>query len=40
MYKYKITYENGTIELIRATSPKHAESLAVKGTVSFIKWVR
>lgn len=40
MYKFKITYSNGTKEIIRASSPKHAESLAVKGSVSFIKWIR
>jgi len=40
MYKFKIVYENGITETIRASSPKHAESLAVKGIVRFMKWVR
>lgn len=40
MYKFKITYTNGMTEMIRATSPKHAETLAAKGIVKFMKWVR
>lgn len=40
MYKFKIVYESGLIETIRALSPKHAEQLATKGTVKFMKWIR
>jgi hypothetical protein len=39
MYKYKITYQDKTTEIIRANSPKEAWNLGTKGLVTSIKYI-
>lgn len=40
MFKYKVTYIDGSNEIIRASSPRDAEKLALNGIVAHIKWIR
>lgn len=40
MFKYQITYTNGSKEVIRASSPKEASERAVNGIVSNIRWLK
>jgi len=39
MFRYKITYQDQTTEVIRANSPKDAWNLATKGLVASLKFI-
>ena len=40
MFKYRIYYKCGLIEVIRANSPKEAWNIANNGVIAWIKWIK